>query len=187
MTMPIKNSVDSIEKAWSNRFHRWRGYALSLTGNWTDAEEIIQEALTKTLRAGPRLESEGDAHRYVLAAVRSTAMQLFVGRKRVKLVDDERQLDRPEVVSDPLRIYLESEADGHRQALIQKALNAMQELRPEYREVVELLVLREPPLKLREVAELQQAPISTVHSRLRAALQQLGRALGENRAEAGER
>ena len=54
--MPPRKTVASIEKAWSNRFRRWRGYALSLTGNWTDAEEVVQDALARTLRAGPRLE-----------------------------------------------------------------------------------------------------------------------------------
>jgi DNA-directed RNA polymerase specialized sigma24 family protein len=93
-------------------------------------------------------------------------------------VDDERKLERIDAVSDPLRLFLETENEGRRAALVQKALNAMRELRPEYREVVEMLVLREPPLKLREVAELQGAPISTVHSRLQAALRELARSLG---------
>lgn len=156
---------------------------MSLTGNWTDAEEIIQEALARTLRANPRLDTERDAHRYVLAAVRNTAMQLFAGRRRIQLVDDERRLDRADGGTDPLRLYLESEATGHRQALLQKALNAMTELRPECRQVVELVVLREPPMLLREVAEVQNAPISTVHSRLRTALRQLGRVLQPERED----
>ena len=156
---------------------------MSLTGNWTDAEDIVQEALARTLRARPRLETEGDAHRYVTAAVRSSAIQLYDRRRRLLLVGDERQLDRCDAVSDPLRLFLETEDESHRMALVQKALNAMQDLRPEYREVVELLVLREPPMKLREVSELQQAPISTVHSRLRAALRELASALGGSERE----
>jgi RNA polymerase sigma factor (sigma-70 family) len=183
--MSANSSVESIEKAWSNRFHRWRGYAISLTGNWTDAEEIIQEALAKTLRARPHLETERDAHRYILAAVRSTAMQLFAGRRRMRLVEDERQLDRADAGADPLRVYLDSEAEGTRRALLKRALNAMSELRPECRQAVEMLVLREPPLKLREVAEIQQAPISTVHSRLRAALRELAEVLCEGDGESG--
>lgn len=55
----------------------------------------------------------------------------------------------------------------------------MDGLRPEQRQAVELLVLREPPLKLREVADLQDTAISTVHSRLQSALGQLGDAVGE--------
>lgn len=153
---------------------------MSLTGNWTDAEEIIQEALAKTLRARPRLETERDAHHYILAAVRSTAMHLFAGRRRIQLVEDERQLDRVDGGANPLRVYLDTEAEGARRALLDRVLEAMRELRPECREAVELLVLREPPLKLREVAEIQGAPLSTVHSRLQAALRDLAGALEED-------
>lgn len=175
--MPSPKTIDTIEKAWSERFHRWRGYALALTGNWTDAEEVVQEAVARTMRADPRLRTERDAHHYVLAAVKTAALQLFESRRRLRLTGDDEQFDRAEIASDPLRLVLQDEAREVELALTQKALNALRELNEQQREVVELLVLREPPLKLRQVAEIQGAPISTVHSRLQSALRELGRRL----------
>ena len=175
--MRTRESRLSIEKAWSRRFHRWRGYALSLTGNWTDAEEIVQEAVARTLSADPDLRTEADAHYYMLAAVRSSALQLFERRRRIRLFGEEEEPATWEMASDPLRIVLAEEETHKQQALTQKVLNALRELPLPQRQAVELLVLREPPMKLREVAELQDAPISTVHSRLQAALRALARDL----------
>lgn len=173
--------ANSLERAWLMRRHRWRGYALSLTGNETDAEEIIQEALARTLRARPSLVDEGDAHRYMITAVRSAAARLFERRRRTMERDPADLPEPATVVSDPLRLALAGEHVEQRRCLAQSAIVALRSLRPEYREVIELLVLREPPLKLREVAQRQGAPISTVHSRLQAALRQLGRAVADAR------
>ena len=147
-----------------------------LTGNGTDAEEVVQEAVARTMQAGPPLATEGDAFRYVLAAVRSAALRLFRSRGRLlPLVDGD--LDELDVASGPLRTLLDQEREEHQLALQQKAMNAVQELDAVKREVVELMILREPPMKLRQVAELQGASISTVHSRLTSALRELGRSL----------
>lgn len=169
----------SVEKAWARRFHRWRGYATSLTGNVMDAEEVIQEAIAKTLRANPSLPSEKDAHHYILSALRSVAVQFFHQRRRMRPVEPVVLEERLEVESDPLRIMLAAETDDRRQALAQKAFNAMRELEPHLRQTIELLVLREPPMRLREVAEIQGTAISTVHSRLQAALRRLADEIGD--------
>ncbi len=163
----------AIKKAWSNRFIRWRAYALSLTGNKTDAEEIVQEAIARTIKAAPELATEQDAYHYVIAAIRSSAYRMFAHRGRHRELDEtEGAVD---VGSDPLARVLEAEADQERRQLHHMAIRAVDELAPLHRQVIELLVLRDPPLKLREVAAIQGAPISTVYSRLQAALRAIGR------------
>ena len=59
-------------------------------------------------------------------------------------------------------------------------LEELQTLPKQQREAVELLVLRQPPLKLREASEITGAPISTLHSRLQTALDSLRRILSES-------
>lgn len=169
-----------IEKAWAGRFHKWRGYALALTGNWTDAEDVVQEALARTFSANPRLETERDASNYILVAVKTAALQLFERRRRLRPLADEGppRLEHPGPT--PLDVALYREARDQRQELQERALEVLADLDDKQRQAVELLLLREPPLKLREVSEIQSAPISTVHSRLQAALRELGRALGDD-------
>jgi RNA polymerase sigma-70 factor (ECF subfamily) len=165
----------AIKKAWANRFYRWRAYALSLTGNRTDAEEIVQEAITRTMKAAPHLATEQDAYHYVVAAIRSSAYLMFSRRGRQRQLGDEAALES--MASDALGQAMEVEEAAQRKALTGAAIEALAVLTPLHRETVELLVLREPPMKLREVAAIQNAPISTVYSRLQAALRSLAREL----------
>lgn len=167
-----------IAKATSRWLSRWRGYALTLTGNLHDAEEAVQEALARTLNARPPLKSEEEANRYVITAVRTAAIQVLRFRSRHHQLDETRPLwARPG--TSPLQVVLTAEADQRQEELQELALRHLKRLKPEQRQVVELLILREPPLKLRQVAEIQSAPISTVHSRLKAAVEKLGRRMRE--------
>ena len=52
-----------LEKAAASRFSQWKGYALSITRNEADAEEVVQEAIAKTLRAEPDVDTEERVHK----------------------------------------------------------------------------------------------------------------------------
>ncbi len=82
-------------------------------------------------------------------------------------------------------MMLGEERTRNRRHLVELALRLVGDLEPVHREVLELLVLGDPPLKLREVAAIQGAPISTVHSRLQAALLQVGRRMEAESASGG--
>ena len=167
----------AIKKAWTNRFYRWRAYALSLTGNRTDAEEIVQDAIARTMKAAPHLPTEQDAYHYVVAAIRSSAYRMFNRRGRQRELTDENELEC--TASNALGQVLEGEEATQRQEMTAAALRALEEMAPLHRETVRLLVLRDPPMKLREVAAIQNAPVSTVYSRLQSALRTLARGLAE--------
>ena len=160
---------------------------MSLTRNVTDAEEVVQEAVARTVRARPKFGSESDAHNYVLTAVRTAALQMFQQQRRLRPLDEiPSPAPGEEVSSDPLRMMLSEEKSRTRQHLVETAVQLVGDLAPVHREVLELLVLRDPPLKLREVAAIQGAPISTVHSRLQAALLQVGRRMKTESGKGGE-
>ena len=167
----------AIKKAWVNRFYRWRAYALSLTGSQTDAEEIVQEAITRTINAAPRLDTEQDAYHYVIAAIRSSAYHMFARRGRERDLGGAVAVEQ--LASDALHRALSAEATEERREMKNAALEVVGTLAPLHREVIQLLVLREPPMKLREVAAIQNAPVSTVYSRLQSALRSLARDLAE--------
>ncbi len=167
----------AIKKAWANRFYRWRAYALSLTGSQTDAEEVVQEAITRTMNAAPHLATEQDAYHYVIAAIRSSAYQMFARRGRRRKLSEEAAGEQ--LASDALHRALRVEELEQRRDMTSAALEVLRNLAPSHQEVIELLVLREPPLKLREVAAIQNAPVSTVYSRLQSALRSLARDLAK--------
>jgi len=61
-----------LRDAWGNRFSDWRRFALFLTRNDADAEDLVDEAVGRTLRADPSLKSEGEVHAYMVTAIRNT-------------------------------------------------------------------------------------------------------------------
>jgi len=137
----------------------------------------VQEAIARTMNAAPHLATEQDAYHYVIAAIRSAAYQMFARRGRRRNLGEEAAGEQ--VASDALDRALRVEAVDQRRAMTSVALEVVSHLAPLHRQVIELLVLREPPLKLREVAAIQKAPVSTVYSRLQSALRSLARDLAK--------
>ena len=135
-------------------------YALArwLTGNGTDAEDIVQEASLRALRGLDRFAG-GNARAWFLAITRNTAFT-WLARNRPKAL----------VVTEDIETL--AGADGSEtpeEALIAKASAnelelAIGSLPPPFKET---LVLRDiNGLNYREIAEITGAPLGTVMSRL---------------------
>jgi len=160
-----------LRRTSEGRFAEWKRYALSLTRNEADADDVVQDAIANTLRRAPDLDSEVRVHHYVRQAIRNTALTLLDRRRR--FVDDAAPDAFPGDHSTALEIMLDSEKRLARRHLTAVLQRKMGELRDEHREVIEQLVLRTPRMKLREVAEMQGVTTPTVHYRLQTALKTL--------------
>jgi RNA polymerase sigma-70 factor (ECF subfamily) len=150
-----------------------------LTGNRADAEDVVQEACVRALRAIGGYGG-GSARSWVLAIVRNTARTWLTTRARARLVavDDLRE-------EEILRVEQGGDIDGGRMTtpeadMIAKAdaagLDAaISALPADFRET---LVLRDlQGLAYREIAEVTGAPVGTVMSRLARGRQHLLRTL----------
>jgi RNA polymerase sigma-70 factor (ECF subfamily) len=150
-----------------------------LTGNATDAEDIVQEACLRAFRSIGSFNG-GSARAWVLAIVRNTAFTWLAKNRKFRLVAFE------DLSSDD-RERLESGAGSEsgaiatpEQQLIMRAdasclAAAIANLPEEFREV---LVLRDlQGLDYREIATVTAAPLGTVMSRLARARQRLIRAV----------
>jgi RNA polymerase sigma factor (sigma-70 family) len=155
-----------------------------LTGSRADAEDVVQEACIRALRAIEGY-SGGSARSWVLAIVRNTARTWIANRARAKLVavddlgDEElRKVERGGDVDGAQVTTPEAELIARADAGALEA--AVAALPPDFREA---LVLRDlQGLGYREIAEVTGAPIGTVMSRLARARQHLIRALKINEA-----
>jgi len=160
-----------LQSTSESRFAEWKRYALSITRNEADADDVVQDAIANTLRRSPELDSEIRVHHYVRRAIRNTALSLIQRRGRI---DADTEPDTMEgVESTALEIMVEGEDEVAKRRLTLLLQRKMDELRDEHREVIEYLVLRTPRMKLREVAELQGVTTPTVHYRLQTALKTL--------------
>lgn len=149
---------DAVIAPWLNaafNLARW------LTGNEHDAEDVVQEACLRAFRALGSFHPGNDGRAWLLTIVRNTAWNSLRRNRR----------HEPLAESDFIETSLDPEAELIRRADVESVRRALEELPPEYREVI---VLREmESLSYRQIADVIGAPIGTVMSRLsraRAAL-----------------
>ena len=146
--------------------HLGDAYSLArwITGNRTDAEDVVQDACLRAFRAIGRL-TDGSSRPWVLTIVRNTAYT-WLRKNRpsaVFVVDDLEAVETaqakpadPDVETQETALIAQVDAAG-----LQAAIAA---LPTPYRET---LVLRDVQgLSYREIAEVTGVPIGTVMSRL---------------------
>ena len=148
-----------------------------LTGNITDAEDVVQDACIRALRA-LGTQTVGNPRAWLLAIVRNTTFT-WLGKNRPKalvVTDDEELFERA-----GLEMMDQSHATTPEAELIAKAdaeqlHRAIAALPLAYREA---LVLREiEGLSYQEISSVMSIPIGTVMSRLARARNQLIQRIG---------
>jgi RNA polymerase sigma factor (sigma-70 family) len=161
-------------------------YAWGLVGNETDAEDVVQDAACGSLRADPKVSDEKGVDAYMRVAIRSNSRSLVRRRRRH---DQRRNESRPVEVLESLEkslveVAIDLETKREDEGLLERVFEHLGRLPAQLRQVVDLLVLREPPMTLKEVAEMQGISIAGVHYRLERALQLL-RTLDDSLREQG--
>jgi RNA polymerase sigma-70 factor, ECF subfamily len=138
--------------------YKLAGYLL---GDAAEAEDAMQEALTRAWRAWPRLREPDSVGPWLDRIVANVCKTRIRKRKGVRSVafDDELRVAAP----DPFRAALARDAVGR----------ALERLSPEQRVVVVLRYWRDMPLE--QIATRLDVPLGTVKSRLHYALGLLGR------------
>jgi len=145
------------------------GYAMVLSRNGADAEDLVQETCLRALRGIDRLRAEGSVKSWLFTILRNIWLnQLRQRRTRPDLVE----LDADENASyEPADRVQDPHKDLVNKAEREKLRVAIQQLPLEFREVI---VLREyEELSYQEIAGLLDCPIGTVMSRLARARSRL--------------
>ena len=179
--VPRELAADEILRTQFERIvvpHLDEAYVLArrLTGNGTDAQDIVQEASLSAYRAITSY-ANGDARTWILTIVRHCAYQWLRKNRRSALV----HLEDLEEIEEALTKSEEWLAETPEAALIAKTdakrlEAAIGTIPAPFRET---LILREiRGLDYREIAEITKVPIGTVMSRLARARRRLIAELG---------
>lgn len=158
----------------------WVRMALRITSNPQDAEDAVHEAITRVLQGAGDLPDVESVGRYLTRSVNHCAIDKVRARSRLTGFAEDPEEPGPRLEGvDPTQEarLLAEEAERAKKQRLKRTLSALSDLPETQRQAVELLILRDPPLKLREASDLTGAPISTLHSRLKAALKKLRRKL----------
>lgn len=137
-------------------------YALHLTGESAQADDIVQEALVIVWNSACTFRSEGRLAAWLMGIVHHVAIKSL--RHRSLLLSEEIENTLPAAGPQP-----EEQAQSNQQtAWIRQGL---MRLSPEHRSVLELVFYQ--GLSLQETAQVCGCPLGTVKSRLSYARQQL--------------
>jgi RNA polymerase sigma-70 factor, ECF subfamily len=169
-TMPSTDSSTSFEKLALPLLPSLYNHAAWISGNHAEAEDLVQETLSKALRAFDSFEQGTNFKAWVFRILRNTFLTSRTGiaaSRTVFLEDHPVMLDAVDAEPTPEEhlIRLDNLA----------ALNgALDQLQPALREVLLLCDVEE--LKYKDIALILGVPIGTVMSRIsraRVALRQL--------------
>jgi RNA polymerase sigma-70 factor, ECF subfamily len=147
-------------------------YALRLTGDPAQAEDVVQDALVVIWRTVGRFRGEGRFIAWLLGIVHHTALKSL---RHISIpISDEVENSLPAHANSP-----EAQAQASQQAAWVRS--GLQSLSPEHRAVLELVFYQ--GLSLDEVAQVCNCPLGTVKSRLNYARQHLRGILSRQKME----
>ena len=176
--------ADLVAAAVERNRDIWVRMAMRITADVYDAEDAVQEAIAKVLTGPGTLVDADAAGRYLTRSISHCAIDRVRARRRLtSFAEDDEPGPRlvPVDATQESRLLSAEAAIAQREQL-RRMLEELKTLPEPQREAIELLVLRQPPMKLREASEVTGAPISTLHSRLQSALDNLRRTLSETPA-----
>lgn len=148
--------------------------AVQHTGNRTEAEDIVQETFLKLLESRKQFTDAGHAKAYLIRSVINRCKDWYKSaRHRCNIALSETEENR-----------LPADDGGFGNALTQQVLEAVQMLRPEYRDVIYLYYYEE--YSIREIAALLHKSSNTVSSWLTRARKQLREVLNDEQDDLQE-
>jgi RNA polymerase sigma-70 factor (ECF subfamily) len=156
-------SVDGFEEELDRHIRGLRRYALSLTGNQTESEDLVQDTLRRALAY-----AKGDGH------VENWRAYLFTVMHNVYVDSAKRRMAAAcEVPIDQCQIP--EPASQHQRLECLEIARALRTLPADLREVICMVAV--DGMLYREVAAVLGIPIGTVMSRLSRARESLRRAV----------
>jgi RNA polymerase sigma-70 factor (ECF subfamily) len=155
--------------------------ALRLTGDPSQAEDLVQDTMLKAYRAWRQYRPGTNAKGWLLTILRNTFINDYRRRKLEPVAMDLEAVEphalfRAVEQTDPEGAFFSKIVDA-------KVLEAIDALGPEFREVLVLSDIE--GMRYAEIAETLQVPVGTVKSRLFRARRQLQAALYAHAVEMG--
>jgi RNA polymerase sigma-70 factor, ECF subfamily len=130
-------------------------YALRLTGDQAQAEDVVQDALVAAWKSARKFRGEGRPIAWLLGIVHHLAMKSL--RHRSQLLTDE-------VAESLVGEFDSPEQEFENVEQIARVRAGLQTLSPEHRAVLELIFYQN--LSLDEAARVCDVPLGTIKSRL---------------------
>ena len=166
--MRLRNGdFDALSEVIARYQHRLYRYLLHLTRDSSTAEDLFQQTWLRVMEKIGRYDRERRFDLWLFSVARNLAMDHFRSRRPMESLDDvgESGVKRSERVPGRDTDTLTRVLDSERSAILSECILVMP---PIHREILALRF--EEDMKLEEIAEIAEIPLSTVKSRLSRAL-----------------
>ncbi len=163
VTIAMDAQVDTVRSQIAALLPRMRRFALSLTGNMTDADDLVQDTVERALRNLHRWQHGTRLDSWMFRI----AQNLWIDAGRAKRV-------RAAVSASPeegMAAFVDGARVVEAKLTFASACRALAELPEEQRTVVALVLI--DGMSYRDAADVLEVPIGTVTSRLARARQAL--------------
>ena len=149
--------------------------AIQHTNNRAEAEDIVQDTFLKLLETGTQFRDDGHAKAFLIRSVINRCKDYCKSARRTRKV----------ALSDTAEHLLPADSGGFADDTAQMILDAMQQLRPDFRNVLYLYYYEE--YSIREIAAILRKSSNTVSSWLTRARKQLKEVLQDEENSISER
>jgi len=156
--------IDDFEKLALPLLDRLHGFACSLSGNSDEASDLVQESLTKALKAFGSFREGTNFGAWIFTILRNTFLNARISSKKHGEFWDGYEEDVADLSDNPERILI-------RHAETELVQRAIAKLSPECRDV--LLLADINGMAYRDIAQCLGIPAGTVMSRLARARKKL--------------
>jgi RNA polymerase sigma-70 factor, ECF subfamily len=165
----LPTSADALERAFNDLRDELVSTLLYLLGNREDAQDAAQEAFLKCWRHQDSLPSVHNLRAWIFRVGLNTAKDMqrsaWHRKSRPFLGEESMLMDRQEVPGSALE----------EQESLDRLRKALLDLRQEEKEV--FLLRQNGGLTYEQIAEIRKAPVGTVKTQMRSALQKLRKVL----------
>jgi RNA polymerase sigma-70 factor (ECF subfamily) len=158
--MSLTPNSSPVEVAGIEHIDGLYGYALVLTRNRHEAEDLVQETYVRAIGAMVRLRADSNMKSWLFTILRNIWFNQLRQRRTAKLValdGEEGAMDIAETAKDPYAFYASKVEQ-------EEVREAIQQLPADFREIILLREFEE--LSYQEIATILGCPAGTVMSRL---------------------
>jgi RNA polymerase sigma-70 factor, ECF subfamily len=158
--MPLTPNGSPVEAAGIEHIDGLYSYALVLTRNRSEAEDLLQETYVRALGAMGRLRTGSNVKSWLFTILRNIWFKQLRQQRVAKLVamdGEESAMDIAETGKEPYTFYVSTMEH-------EQVREAIQQLPLDFREVILLREFEE--LSYQEIATILDCPAGTVMSRL---------------------
>ncbi len=175
----------ALESVIDQNATRWLRFTAGILKNEADAEDVIQEAVSRVIARNRSLPTEEQVRMYLGRAIGNAAFELYNSRKRerIRQIPIQEQVLAPSCTPDPYKCLEENERSDEKEHILRLLNEGLARLPLKQHEAIRLTILECRGHSIRDVGIINGIPYSTLRHRSKQGLRRLRKYLERSLAK----